>query len=48
MQDVRSRRLTYKNNTQNTWYEEVEKRSPTYRLEDNEIYLTQGVRKGVD
>jgi hypothetical protein len=48
MQDVRSSRVTYKNNTQKTWYKEVGKRRPRCRFEDIEIYLTQGVWKGVD
>ena len=46
MQDVRSR-ITYKNDTQKTWYKEVGKRRPRYRLEDVEIYLTREVWKGV-
>ena len=48
MQDVCNRRVTYKNNTQKTWYKEVGKRKPRYMLEDIEIYLTRGVWKGVD
>jgi hypothetical protein len=48
MQDVLSRRVTYKNNTQKTWYKEVGKRRPRYEPEENEIYLRRGVWKGVD
>jgi hypothetical protein len=48
MQYVRSRAVTYRNNTQRTCYKEVRKRGPRYRLEDTEIYLTRGVWKGVD
>lgn len=39
MQDVRSRTVTYKNNTQKAWYKEVGKRRPRYRLKDIEIYI---------